>query len=442
MLIFALVSLLQVLTLVGSGYLVLKFAKLTNHRWATEAIANAIVAGIIVNFFVFLAVKNLAYAIVLQGIFGVVGLWLGRKAMLEMANGIVINKPSVLGHLFLFLLYFSFIVLLPVQDWDAKSSWFFHAKIMFFEGGLLNQEFLTFRDAHYAFAQFDYPKLFSWLSTFGPQVLGVWNEHLPKLGIVPLFLVFQLSLGRFSKDRFGFWFLIISFLLGFHKYFWNGYMDGYVAVYASVGVLFVMNYFLEGDLEDFYSGIMILGLGSFLKNEGAVLALLTALMILGLLLKNGNLRIFVKQEFRRLIALAVIFLAPQILWIITKKHYGLAHWLDSSEGPVIDNFTLEGFFRISKSLIYDGLIMRSWLVLGVVVLFAWYIKGRSFRWIKLAPALLSVVYLGVLYIVFLKTPFNLAYHLWTTNDRVSFAVRGLVFASCFLILKKSNLQKS
>jgi len=76
------------------------------------------------------------------------------------------------------------IVLDPLSDWDARSVWFFHGKMIFFSGGITRTTGLGLNigyDDHP-----EYPMLVPGLAAQVAQVVGFWNEYLPKFSLVLL----------------------------------------------------------------------------------------------------------------------------------------------------------------------------------------------------------------------------------------------------------------
>ena len=53
---------------------------------------------------------------------------------------------------------------------------------------------------------------------------------------------------------------------------WNGYMDGLLASYAGLGVLYGIRYLLDGEPLDLTTVLVVSGICAGVKNEGAALA--------------------------------------------------------------------------------------------------------------------------------------------------------------------------
>lgn len=436
MLIFALISLLHIALLLGTGTLVVKHLLRQSIGSKAESTLVFLIWGMVFQFLVFLVVRNLWVSTLLLIASGLLGVFLNREYFFGIARFFKGKPTDAIPQILIFFLYFALIALTPVHDWDAQSSWFFHAKIFFNEGGLLNEQFLTFKSQNYWFAQFDYPKFFSWLSSFGPQITGIWNEHLPKLGIVPLFLCFQLGLAKLAGQRLAYWFLLMSITLSFHKHLWNGYMDAYVAILSALGFGFLMLNIQDEDESNILPGLSLLMLSSLLKNEGLVLACISigAWLLLTLKIKKGQGMV---HQLKQNLPVLVLGALPTVIWWVMKSYFALNNWLASGDGSEkIDNKNWWAFLKITKYLIYDGLIMRTYLLLGLTIGLLWVMRRALPKKLDFVPSIVGLLYLGVLYIVFLSSPFELGNHLWTTYDRVSFAVRALVFVSIFMVLRK------
>ena len=113
----------------------------------------------------------------------------------------------------------------PTTAWDARSVWMFHGKRMFFENNVLAQL------DDYGKLNNDYPIFVSYYASQIANLLGKWNEILPKLSpfLISLpILIFLSSIAKNKKQE-----LIICFLYLFilDKKMIMGECDAILSIY-------------------------------------------------------------------------------------------------------------------------------------------------------------------------------------------------------------------
>ena len=119
-------------------------------------------------------------------------------------------------------------MLSPTTAWDARSVWMFHGKRMFFENNILAQL------DDYGKLNNDYPIFVSYYAAQIANLLGKWNEILPKLSpfliSIPV-LIFLSSLAKNKKQE-----LLICFLYLFilDKKMIMGECDAILSIYLTL----------------------------------------------------------------------------------------------------------------------------------------------------------------------------------------------------------------
>src|SRR5205807_1272968 len=88
------------------------------------------------------------------------------------------NIIVFLGIFYLILMYYFKIFAEPLQDWDARSIWFFHAKMIWTEGALSKASGWNHSSTRWSHP--DYPKLVPSIAAQLAYIKGFWNEFLPK----------------------------------------------------------------------------------------------------------------------------------------------------------------------------------------------------------------------------------------------------------------------
>ena len=245
-----------------------------------------------------------------------------------------------------------YVVGVPISDWDARSIWFFHAKMMYFGDTLPVYVWSPELD----FAHQDYPNLFPLIAAQVAAIAGYWNEYIPLtalmiLSFVEIFSVFYLAPPLVA----------IGVLVLYYMYFvltpmnyattiqiyTNGYMDMHLA-FMSLAVVLAM-WRTRGNLELRESILLILlvSMIASLKNEGLILAIII-LVFLGVtqLLNNGNTTFYNRRI--RFSALATVALAPALAWRLLLHFRNISNDLSS---PTWGPFRDEG--------LYSRLMMRA-----------------------------------------------------------------------------------
>jgi len=145
----------------------------------------------------------------------------------------------------------------PLYRWDARSIWFFHARMIWLAQGLGS----GWDHPSLAFSHPDYPKLGPSLAAQVAYLAGHWNEYAPKGGLFLLLVPAVLLLLGFRANRASF--LMIVVLLFFSQYAWlsNGYMDGYVVLYSALALLLLGRLLSSRNRADFYAATCALGIG-------------------------------------------------------------------------------------------------------------------------------------------------------------------------------------
>lgn len=245
----------------------------------TEKFPFILTNGFLVNYLILLVCQTLKLSLILAAIISVCGLVL--FAMEHRAEIKSVHKKFRIPHfmILVFLLFYFFTILCePLNAWDARSIWFLPAKMIWSAESInLNAGW------HHPSLQFshpDYPKLIPALTAQISCVLGYWNEYSPKLSLVLILIPSLFWVFSFYSRSLSFLFLVMVFPLGMQGWLWNGYMDGYIALYSAMSMLLLGRYFKNRNLSDLMSALSCLALISNIKNEGIVIALIGIMSII------------------------------------------------------------------------------------------------------------------------------------------------------------------
>lgn len=326
----------------------------------------------------------------------------------------------------------------PIQAWDARSIWFFHAKAIYFDGGLAPSPFWA-ADA-YDWSHKDYPKLVPLMAASFARSAGYWNEYLPKAALltvlVPALFGF-VAATRLHVQNVVPLLLILGYL---GSYLWNGYMDAYVALYAVLAVLSVRLWLESGAPQHLMFGVLAVGVSLGLKQEGMIVGI--ALLLAGLLVSGARLRRVRSLEWRaaaRWLMVLVLALGPMVLWRVKVVDWDLygdmrpARLFDQFVGRVTDGAQLATDLSIMARYAMDHTHVFE-AIGAAVVLFAmlWW-RGALERGHVLL-VLMSGAYAAAVVAIYLGTHHDFTWHIETSFLRVTLTLVALLLVAHFAML--------
>lgn len=296
----------------------------------------------------------------------------------------------------------------PLTGWDARSIWFFHGKAIFFDGGLKPSPFWS--NPAYDWSHKDYPELLPMLAARYAAFTGAWSDAAAKSALAPLGAGAFLGLLAVSASQ-GFMVLAPAAVAVLGAWLWNGYMDGWLALYAAVAVLAMSAWLETGRRVYLALSTAALGITLCLKNEGQLLAAASLPALLWASAARLRLR---WQDLSVLIALI-----PFALWLPVKARLAAQGDLDHT-GIVLRALEVAGdsgelLYRLS--VLGQGMLLHShlfaaagaFLTVGICV---------GFRPSALMCGLTGALYAGGLVMVYLGTPLHFTWHVENSLDRV------------------------
>ncbi|WP_043793686.1 hypothetical protein [Solidesulfovibrio fructosivorans] len=254
--------------------------------------------------------------------------------------------------LWLILLSAPFLYILcvqPIYNWDARSIWFFHGKILYYAHRLGNhigfERALSIGyDAH-----MDYPKLVSSLSALAAQTIGFWNEYIPKASLVTLFLLGLIGLSSLrilslaSKSM-----LLTAWIIITYYNAPGQTMDAWLSFYSMLSVLFFLEFFEYKESSSFACCIITSLLLLSLKNEGnAIFIILIILYASIFYIQRSTVRLC--MEFKQDWLIYLIALIPIILWETRKIEMRLHVDLDLYSSNALEHLSS----RANLSTVYE-----------------------------------------------------------------------------------------
>lgn len=379
----------------------------------------------------------------------VLGLAVRREGLSALVSPSEDHQSDVVGYgiaVFLLAVLFIAVTTDPIHAWDARSIWFFHAKVLYHIDRALDSKLWN----SIGWSHLDYPKLNAMWAAMWMMHFRGWNEFLPKFSLVLLQIpVVFLCLG-FSRSLVTRVLLVAALMLRNDQLIWNGYMDGILASYAGLAVLYGGRYVLRGASLDLMTMLVASGLCAGLKNEGlAFAACCTVFALLGRAWQVYILRAGPWRQYRDAATTAVYsFLGPAI-WTVFAKVGGLTNDLVSAGGK---GDRLHERLTDGKSFdaIWSGLTPtedRSVFTFVVVTMLVyWIVNWRQFpryRAAILFGVCVPAVYLALLVLVYLTTPWDLTSHLTTSVDRTGLVLHGCIMMALLgPLLGESRAPKS
>jgi hypothetical protein len=450
---FFVVSSAYIFFLFGQGYLVANALCLKNdHSPFIEKFPLIVSTGLLVNHLILLLSQSLKLSLLLAAVICGCGLvWFLRRWKKEMISDRHRDWFPMAAIILILLLHYFTILYAPLDawDWDARSIWFFHAKMIWSAESInLNA---GWNHPSVQFSHVDYPMLIPALAAQCSYVLGYWNEYAPKFSLFLLLMPAIFWIFSFYARRVSFLFLVLLFPFGFKLLLWNGYLDAHIAFYSAISVLLLGRYFQEYRFIDLMSAVSCLALLSNMKNEGILLGLIGAasIAITGILSASFQWNALKKHLSIYRMGWLAVMMTPSILWSIVYKYQW--HLLND-----LQIGTTEAFFRM-RDRIFDGLsfflilketifhkenifrpLSSSVSLASVLFLAGILLLMRSKRhivgWI---PALIMAsVYYCCIFTIYLLSPHDLAWHLGTSAHRTMLTVSSCIFAGTYFILKE------
>jgi hypothetical protein len=328
----------------------------------------------------------------------------------------------------------------PIRQWDARSIWFFHARMIWIEGALRQQT--GWNHPSIMFANPDYPKLVPSIAAQLAYLKGYWNEFLPKGSLLVVLAPVMLWAFSFRRSGLSFVLLILSFFLSLGYWLTNGYMDWYLALYCGVALLSLGRYASEQRATDLYSAVCALGIAATIKYEGILfsLCLVVTLAMMSPFCREISLwrlanRLRTDFSFVIVVLLSV---APTLLWALDKRAWGLQSALardPSGSLAIITTRLLDGPTADFVLRAMTGRRTALWTVFEVFLVVVMFTVGRGVTLSRgaLLSAVTSVFYFCAMYVIYLSTP-DVTWHLFTSVYRTMMVpCVGFVVGTFFLL---------
>ena len=290
-------------------------------------------------------------------------------------------------------------------SWDAWASWGFKAKLFFVERAFPVQYSAVFP----GFAHPDYPVLMPFAETYIYFFLGRIHEPLVKL-FCSFFYAATIVLFYYQlKRRFRVEFalggcLVLATIPSLLNMAPAAYMDVPLAFYISAAVLYSWRYLKEKDELFLWLGVIFMGLGMWVKNEG--FGFWAALVISSLL----ACWLF-KPDINRKKFLSAIIFVPALIylpWLLFKYYFKLGVTYFQSSAWNLADLIQQRLPMVLEIWVRRGLDIGRWNIfwLGFIIALIWFfIRPREkLAWFLL---LIIVLQLGFYFIIYIIWPISL-----------------------------------
>lgn len=430
--------------LFGLGYLVTSAAPgminatLDRKQDTLRMIAVILLTGVLSDYLLVLVLGKLGFSLVIGSVLALIGLSLALFTSHIKVFRFLKNKwIAVCVVFYLTLLYSRYIIFEPLSAWDARSIWFFHGKIIFYDQALSSSAGWTDSAIQFSRIHIGYPKLIAVLAAQFAHVTGFWNEYFPKASLLALLIPALFAIQSFIRfGQISFFYLLSCLLFSLSWWLWNGYMDGYLALYGALSMLFFGRWLEQRDNGDLYAGIVCLGIVVNLKNEGLLFVLTTTFVVIALRYARSEeyapeISILRDHGTWSLIVLSSIGL---IIWYLLKWHWGI-----NSESFIQLNRIPVRLADGSVKLILETMLLKDGVakafVFFLIVLFVakrFHLRMPLSSWLAL---LISFLYFSGIFTVYLATSLDLVWHLSTSSGRTMLPVLLGIFSATFLLVK-------
>lgn len=346
---------------------------------------------------------------------------------------LIISKLIDIKESYLSIFFLAYTILLTLglgtTEWDARTIWLAHAKVIYFDRDLYAQII----DGGYIGGHVDYPIGFPALAATLASMVGTWNEVFPKAALIfflmpPLFVTFQVLRSKTLEIIF-----LVGLAIICRSYLFNGYMDALVALYTWAIVLLVMqmqtfkidapayekytsNYLFAITLTSFF-GVLLM-----LKNEG--LAISVILMIL---------LFFCRLPFTwlQLCLMAILPLSFYLLiWKMALWKYGIGNDLMSNG---IAQRIIQRMVRFEDVKLIIAYFFRYCDLFSLAFILNFFRKD-VYIWHFRLPIYFVITYTSLLFFIYLSTPSDLNWHLFTSVKRALLPVLLVMFGSIIFSL--------
>ena len=394
-------------------------------------------SGLILNFTIALLIRTLTLGLLINSIIALGGFILFILPFITKHQKV--EFPEMNGYKWTWIFFFLVITLppilaVPTANGDARTMWFFYAKMIFYAGEISP----TAGWAHpsVAISHVDYPVFVPMLAAQIMHLFGYWNEYLPKISICFMYLPAIFWLSAQIRNKFSSAFLLLLIPLSFYPWIWEGTMDGLLSTYVALSMLAFGNYLRSKNKLDLLAAACCLFAVLSIKNEGILAFILGSVVILVFLYFMHQKKNLLKRMSWKYLAGIFLGILPLILWTIDKRIWGIENDLQIGTIESIKRFVVRmingSIFQILQAFL--KMIAPALIMLGVIYLFARVNKIKTKSWSYPTLVFILIYSLGMI-TIYLITPHDLTWHIEHSIFRTTLPIIGLLAITCFFQLR-------
>ena len=339
----------------------------------------------------------------------------------------------------------------PLNDWDGKYIWLFHAKRIFFDNNLYAQ-----LDNYMPWTHNDYPPLIPSLSASIANFFHIWNDNHPKISSAVMLCTMIIFINSIIQDNLIRIIFFSLFLWITEKTFLSGSVDDILSSYTLCSSLimyflfFKEKYFSNNRKLLFLLFYTFVTLTTLVKNEGLVITIilfLSATFIKKIILKEkSNISIYI---------IFIISLIPIFIWKL--KCYNAGIYSDIINLDNIKNFKDRSLDLRSYWNIFNYMTLNKSLLLPILLFFTLNFKKIKiistnklifFKKIELKKTIylsymifFSISYYLIIFFIYLSTPNDLIWHLSTSSYRVVMPIGVMLVFYSLINLSDNKLSR-
>ncbi len=250
-----------------------------------------------------------------------------------------------------------------------------------------------------------------------------------------------LGLFSFCERRLSFLLLILLFFVP-GSLLWNGYMDGYLSIYAGLAALFALDWLESGNRIDLIAGVAFLAVVSSLKNEGLVLAGVIVLCLLPVIWRKFCSRqpgrVKLGSLFQAGLCLLMVF-GVALLWVWLRQRHGFVNDLSfSSKSLEIIGSRIaetESLLTVARLMLTASGLWQA-IVVAVITGILCRVVCRNLCPAVLIALSMASIYSMILVMVYLATPYDLVWHLLSSAPRTTLPVIFLLGISIYRLMRQ------
>jgi hypothetical protein len=236
--------------------------------------------------------------------------------------------------------------------------------------------------------------------------------------------------------------LLVSSLLFIPTvYLWNGYVDGYQALFGVLAVLLFAEWHHVGRHGTLLAALCCTAVAASLKNEGLLFAATIVFSTVLLLCARGRDLIVGLPGKTLFVSGVMVLFAGCLTWLVIRACWGLENDLDlgrESLPRIVERAGQAEFWSLASK----WLVVRSGFGAALIVLaIVWFplrLLRARLRAISFLPLLAACLYTTLLFFVYAATTRELEWHLRTSSGRIMLGPVLCVFASAYLVLARRD----